>query len=70
MKVNTGCSFIHKVTGQMIHPGQTYEDPVAPKTDEKKEAASKKAASSSAKEKAGAAADDGKGKEADKSSAE
>lgn len=26
MKVNTGCSFIHPVTRQMIHPGQTYED--------------------------------------------
>ncbi|KKX52570.1 MULTISPECIES: hypothetical protein [Brevibacillus] len=26
MKVNTGCSFLHPITGQMIHPGQTYED--------------------------------------------
>ncbi|WP_340701664.1 hypothetical protein [Brevibacillus borstelensis] len=30
MKVNTGCSFLHPITGQMIHPGQTYEDTPAP----------------------------------------
>ncbi|WP_035287877.1 hypothetical protein, partial [Brevibacillus massiliensis] len=26
LKINTGCSFIHPVTRQMIHPGQSYED--------------------------------------------
>lgn len=26
IKINTGCSFLHPLTGQMIHPGQTYED--------------------------------------------
>ncbi|QDX91075.1 hypothetical protein EEL30_00925 (plasmid) [Brevibacillus laterosporus] len=26
MKLNTGCSFLHPLTGQMIHPGQSYEE--------------------------------------------
>ncbi|MBG9786938.1 hypothetical protein [Brevibacillus laterosporus] len=26
MKINTGCSFLHPLTGQMIHPGQSYEE--------------------------------------------
>ncbi|UED72149.1 hypothetical protein [Brevibacillus sp. HD3.3A] len=69
MKVNTGCSFIHPVTGQMVHPGQTYEEPEIQKADDKKEVATKKAASS-AKEKTGAAANDGKGTKADSTPAE
>ncbi|PPB10904.1 hypothetical protein [Brevibacillus laterosporus] len=26
MKINTGCSFLHPLTGQMIHPGQSYDE--------------------------------------------
>ncbi|MCR8979482.1 hypothetical protein [Brevibacillus laterosporus] len=26
LKLNTGCSFLHPLTGQMIHPGQSYEE--------------------------------------------
>ncbi|MGG1441405.1 hypothetical protein ABE354_04970 [Brevibacillus laterosporus] len=26
MKINTGCSFIHPISGNMIHPGQMYDD--------------------------------------------
>lgn len=44
LRVNTGCSFLHPVTGQMIHPGQTYEDFEAIKETEKKEPATKKKA--------------------------
>ncbi|MGG0792646.1 hypothetical protein ABE137_01235 [Brevibacillus laterosporus] len=25
-KLNTGCSFLHPLTGQMIHPGQSYDE--------------------------------------------
>ena len=28
MKINTGCSFIHPISGNMIHPGQMYDDHV------------------------------------------
>ncbi|MDN9012391.1 hypothetical protein [Brevibacillus laterosporus] len=26
LKINTSCSFLHPLTGQMIHPGQSYEE--------------------------------------------
>ncbi|QDX95464.1 hypothetical protein EEL32_09845 [Brevibacillus laterosporus] len=26
LKLNTGCSFLHPLTGQMIHPGQSYQE--------------------------------------------
>ncbi|NKQ20680.1 hypothetical protein [Brevibacillus laterosporus] len=26
LKLNTGCSFLHPLTGQMIHPGQSYDE--------------------------------------------
>lgn len=38
MKINTGCSFLHPLTGQMIHPGQSYDEhytqPVLTKSEE------------------------------------
>lgn len=69
LKINTGSSFLHPVTGKMIHPGQSYQD-VSQKPKEKKEAANKKAgAASSGKEKA-VKPDDGQGNEADQPPAE
>ncbi|MED1663456.1 hypothetical protein [Brevibacillus laterosporus] len=33
MKINTGCSFIHPISGNMIHPGQMYDDQVYTNVD-------------------------------------